>query len=343
MNNSRPEARKLRIGIIAPPWIACPPTRYGGTELVVDTLARGLAAGGHDVTLFATGDSTCPVRREWVYEQALGSGIGTTAIELNHAAAAYDALNSCDVIHDHTLAGLFITQINPRIPTVTTNHGPFVDLLLVAISADQASRAPSDIPIAGMIHHGLDLDQYPFSPNASDYFACIGRFHPDKGIDRAITVARRAGVALKIAAKMQEPPERDYYTNIIKPRLGNGIDYIGEVDHQTKVELLGSARALINTICWPEPFGLVAIEALACGTPVIATNWGAMPELITHGVTGYIANTTTNLAKATVDIDRIDRWTCRAASEDRFSMTRMAQDHELLFRRVIRNWPQPTP
>jgi glycosyltransferase involved in cell wall biosynthesis len=327
---------------------------YGGTELVIDTLARGLAQRGHEVELFATGDSTCPVKRGWVYDRSIPSGIGTTAIELNHAAAAYQALAGCDIIHDTTLAGLFIGQLHPHQPIVTTNHGPFAPVLadvyrrtasvvpLVAISADQAARAPADIPVAAVVHHGLDLSRYRFNPIPGDYYACLGRMHPDKGIDRAIEIARLARVPLKIAAKMREPAEQRYFADVIEPLLGEGITYIGEADHPTKVDLLAGAKALLNLIRWPEPFGLVTIEALACGTPVIATPCGAVPELIEHDTTGYLAATTPDLVAAIRAVDRLDRPTCRRHAEQRFSMARLADHHEAVYRRVIRQWRRST-
>jgi glycosyltransferase involved in cell wall biosynthesis len=345
----------LRVGIIAPPWLPVPPPMYGGIELVIDALARGLAQRGHDIVLFATGDSTCTVKRAWVYDRSIPSGIGTTAIELNHAAAAYDALAGCDIIHDSTLAGLFIGQLRSGQPIVTTNHGPFAPILadvyrrtasavpLVAISADQASRAPADIPIAAVIHHGLDLARYRFRPTPGDFYACLGRMHPDKGIDQAIKVARAAGVRLKIAAKMREPAEQRYFVDVIEPLLGRGIEYIGEADHETKIELLGGARALLNLVRWPEPFGLVTIEALACGTPVIATPCGAAPELVEHNTTGYIATTAADLVAAVAAVERLDRRGCRLQADQRFSMERMADRHDTLYRAVIGHWEQPSP
>jgi glycosyltransferase involved in cell wall biosynthesis len=234
---------------------------------------------------------------------------------------------------------------------VATNHGPFVPLLadvyrhtahkvpLIAISCDQARSAPDGIPIAAIIHHGIDLDRYPFNPaGTGDYVACLARMTPDKGIDQAIRIARRAGIALKIAAKMREPAEQAYYAEVIEPMLGGGIDYIGEADHQTKIELLSGARALLNPVRWPEPFGLVTIEALACGTPVVGTPHGALPELVEHGVTGYLASSIGDLAGAVAAADRIDRRTCRQHAESRFTMQHMTHHHEALYRRIIQAW-----
>jgi glycosyltransferase involved in cell wall biosynthesis len=346
-------------GRVAPPWLAVPPSRYGGIELSVDVLARGLAACGHQVILFATGESACSapgVEVAWLYPEALGTQNASSAAELNHTHAAYQTLAGAgvDIVHDHTLAGLFVAQ-TATCPVVTTNHGPFSSQVLadvyrrtaprvplISISHHQAASAPPDIPVATVIHHGIDLDRYPFNPtNGAEYVAVLARFSPEKGIDRAIEAARLAGVPLKIAAKCAEPAEHAYYQQVIKPQLGPSIEYVGELDHQAKTELLAGAAALLNPVAWPEPFGLVNIEALACGTPVVATDRGAIPELIDPGTTGYLANTTTELAKALLDTDRIDRHQCRRAAEAQFSMKRMASDHEAFYHQVLTGEPAP--
>jgi glycosyltransferase involved in cell wall biosynthesis len=338
-------ADRMRVGIIAPPWVPVPPPAYGGTEVVLDALARGLATRGHDVTLFATGDSTCQVPRAWLFDRADFERFGMAA-ELSHTTAAYEALAGCDLIHDHTLAGLFLRHLHADVPVVTTNHGLFNDDLqrlyrrtnptipLIAISYDQASRAPSDVSVTTVIHHGLDLNRYPFGPEGGDYLVCLGRMHPDKGIDRAIRIARQAEQPLIIGAKMREPGERRYFEQVIRPLLGAGVDYVGEVDHRDKVELLRGARALLNPVRWPEPFGLVMIEAMACGTPVVATPAGAISEIVAHGMTGYLASTDAELVGALKAVDRIDRTTCREHVESRFTMERMARHHENLYQRA---------
>jgi glycosyltransferase involved in cell wall biosynthesis len=341
-------ATRLRVGIIAPPWVAIPPPGYGGIELAIDVLARGLRQRGHDVILFTTGDSTTPVERHYIYDTARTDTIGSIPVELCHVDAAYHALGSCDIVHDHTLSGLLLGP-HHQIPVVTTNHGPFVAPLtdlyrrtvrnvpLIAISGDQARRAPTDIPVSTVIHHSLDLDAYPYDPAGGDYLVTIGRMNPCKGIDHAIAAARAARVPLIIAAKNREPAENHYYNTVIKPLLGPGISYIGEIGHDTKIELLGGARALLNPIQWAEPFGLVMIEALACGTPVIATPNGAAPELIDHGTTGYLTTTPSDLDKAIRSIDRIDRARCRQHAEHRFAMARMAHHHEDLYLTVLQH------
>jgi glycosyltransferase involved in cell wall biosynthesis len=273
--------------------------------------------------------------------------MGDGLIELRHAAAAHDALASCDIVHDHTLIGPFLCRYRPGPEMVTTIHGPFNDALvdtyrrtagevpLIAISHNQASRAPASVPVAAVIHHGLDVDRYAFGPGAGNYLVSLGRMNPDKGIDLAIETARRAGVRLLIAAKMREPGERRYFDKVIRPQLGSDVEYVGEADHRQKLELLQGATALLNPIQWPEPFGLVMIEAMACGTPVISTPRGAAPEIVEHGVTGFLGRTTTELAGAVASVADLDRRACRDAVEARFSMNRMARDHERLYRSVL--------
>lgn len=339
---------RLKIGIIAPPWVPVPPPSYGGTELVLDVLARGLIDQGQDVTLFTTGDSTCQAPMDWLFEESEPDRIGTTVLELRHTSAAYESLAQCDIIHDHTLAGLYVSQLFPDATVVTTNHGPFSDELadvyrlvastipLIAISHDQAGSAPDDVPVATVIHHGLDLSRYQAqTAEPGSYLFSLGRMNPDKGIDRAIEVARAAGLPLLIAAKMREPGEQQYFTEVIEPMLGGDIQYIGEVDHIRKVELLQGALALLNPIRWPEPFGLVMIEALACGTPVIATNQGAAPEIVEDGLTGFLADTTQALVDAAVLAHTIDRQVCRRQAEERFSAQRMVEDHLRFYHQVI--------
>ena len=337
---------KLRIGMIAPPWVPVPPTSYGGTELVVDALCVALQQLGHDVTLFTTADSTCKVRRRSLFAHSVPDRIGTTVLELRHVAAAYDQFADMDVIHDHTLAGLFYRDA-PKVPVVATNHGPFNEDLadlygrisqripVIAISHDQAGRAPANLPIAAVIHHGLLLDRYRFGRGAGDYILFLGRITPDKGVDVAIRAARRAGMPLLIAAKMREPNELRYFQNVIEPMLGEGATYVGEVDFQTKIGLLSDARALINPILWPEPFGLVMAEALACGTPVVGFPEGAAPEIVEHGRTGFLVPDEDGLVAGLQRLPDIDRGACRWAAQRRFSAARMATDHVTLYRSVL--------
>jgi glycosyltransferase involved in cell wall biosynthesis len=335
--------------MLAPPWVAVPPTSYGGTELVLDVLCRGLQDRGHEVVLFTVADSTCAVRKKWLFEHPDPDRMGAAVLELRHAAAGYDAFVDCDIVHDHTLAGLFLGRGRPSMPIVTTNHGPFNDdlsdlygragLPLIAISHDQARRAPEHIEVSTVIHHGLDTTRYRFDPDGGDYLLSLGRMSPDKGIDVAIDVARRAGLRLLIAAKMREPAEQRYFAEVIEPMLGGGAEYVGEVGHRDKISLLGGAMALLNPIQWPEPFGLVMTEALACGTPVVATPSGAAPEIVQPGVTGYLGENSADLVAGVRKAAGLDRRRCRRSVEQYFSMERMAADHEAFYRSVLAEGP----
>jgi glycosyltransferase involved in cell wall biosynthesis len=336
----------VRIGLIAPPWLPVPPPAYGGTEAVVDRLARGMDAAGHQVVLVTTGDSTCPVERRWVFEGAQGARMGEAVAELRHLVHAYEAVRHCDVVHDHTVIGPAYAERMPGLPVVTTNHGPFDRELLdvyravahrvpvIAVSHTQAASARG-LPLAGVIHHGIDVDRFPLGTGAGGYLLFLGRMTPDKGAEQAIRVARRAGRHLLVAAKMREPAEHHYFEERVRPLLGGGVDFVGEVGGHEKVDLLAGASALLNPIRWDEPFGLVMIEALACGTPVVATARGAATEIVDPGVTGFLGRDDDELAVAVARVAELDRAACRAAVEMRFSTARMVDEHLDLFCRIL--------
>jgi glycosyltransferase involved in cell wall biosynthesis len=336
----------MKVGLVAPPWITVPPRGYGGTENVLDALARGLAAQGCEVVLATTGDSTCPVERTWVYERAVGVEQMAIADEIRHVSAAYTALADCDVVHDHTLVGPLWAARRPGIAAVTTNHGPFNDRLtplyreigdeigVIAISRDHA-RSAHGVPIAAVIHHGLITEEVPVGQGRGGYAAFIGRMHPDKGVVSAIHIARAAGIPLKLAAKMREVAEVDYFRTCVEPLLGGDVEYVGELGQADKYELLGSATCLLNPIRWPEPFGMVMIEALACGTPVVVSPCGAAPEIVESGVTGFVATGDDALAVAVLRAASLDRAMCRRAAERQFSSQRMAAQHITLYRQTM--------
>jgi glycosyltransferase involved in cell wall biosynthesis len=338
----------MKVGLLAPPWVPVPPPSYGGTEAVVDRLARGLVAAGHEVLLFAPGDSTCPVPTVPHTLQARPDQIGLTTVELAHVIRGHDCLSSCDVVHDHTLAGPSIGRRRGAPAMVTTSHGPFTPEVsdvyrsfarrvpIIAISHAQAVEASRQgIQVARVIHHGLDPDEV--TPGAGDggYLLFLGRMHPDKGVDAAARVARAAGVPLRIAAKMREPAEREWFEACVKPLLCEDVTYVGEAGRADALMLLQGATALVNPILWSEPFGLVMVEALAAGTPVLAFPNGAAPEIVEHGVTGYLCDDEDQMAKAVIDVQSLDRAACRQAVLTRFSTARVVEDHLALYERVI--------
>ena len=336
----------LRVGIIAPPWLPVPPVAYGGTENVLDILARGLITAGADVVLVTTGDATCPVPRRWVFPRALGVGNGGVAEEACHVIGAYALLGDVDVVHDHSLVGPLYARSIPGPPVVTTNHGPFNEVLtpiyraisqqmsVIAISRHQASEAEG-VAIAAVIHHGIDVERIPFGGGRGGYAAFLGRMHPSKGIEEAIVAARTTGMPLRIAAKMSEPAEREYFMARVVPHLGGDIEYIGELGRAEKYNFLKDAVCLLNPIRWDEPFGMVMIEAMACGTPVVTNNRGSASEIVDEGETGFLCDDTDSLVRALRRVEALNRSRSREVVEQRFSSQRMAADHIALYHRAI--------
>lgn len=338
-------ASSLSIGLVAPPWLPVPPGGYGGSLNVLDVLARGLQAAGHDVTLFTTGDSRCAVRRDWCFEHALGVGGDGVVHEARHVVEAYEALRGVDVVHDHTVMGALYAGSLER-PALATNHGPFdaersaiyravaARVPLVAISHHQATSA-GDVPVSAVIHYGLDLGQVPVGRGEGGYALFLGRMHPDKGVDVAIRVARHAGIPLRIAAKMREPLEQAYFAERVRPLLGGDVTYLGEVNTSDKYALLGEASCLLNPVRAAEPFGTVMIEALAAGTPVVARTNGSAPELVDDGTTGFLCRDESELARAVGLASSLRRAQCRQVAEERYSAGRMVSEHVALYRRLL--------
>ena len=340
----------MRIAQIAPLAEPVPPDRYGGTERVVALLTDELVRRGHEVTLFASGDSMTDAELVAPTKRSLRSDptvTETLAPHISELGMAFKRADDFDVIHSHIDYMAFpAARLSPT-PTVHTLHGrldlphlrqvfdEFHDLALVSIS--EAQRAPlRDLGLrwAATVHHGVPVELYPFTPRRGDYLLFCGRICADKGPDLAIEVAQRAAMPLKIAAKVDDA-DREYFEEEIRPRLDQpGVEFLGEVDEAAKLDLYAGARALLFPIRWPEPFGLVMIEAMATGTPVITRAFGAVPEIIEDGTTGFIGDTVDELAAAVGRVDRIDRATCRRRVEERFSVGRMVDDYERLYARL---------
>jgi glycosyltransferase involved in cell wall biosynthesis len=338
----------MDIALIAPPWLPVPAPAYGGTEAVLDQLARGLRAAGHAVLLVCHPDSECAVDRASVIPADDAVRMGRASIELENVIGAYELVKDADVVHDHTLAGPVYSARFPRLPVVTTIHGPFTRttnavfgaavprVALVAISHAHAASTP--LPIAAVVHHGIDVDEFPNGRGEGGYIAMLSRMAEDKGVHRAITIARAAGRQLKIAAKMREPHEVAYFDEYVRPHLGDGVEYVGELDAAGKRELLGAAAALLNPITWSEPFGMANLEALACGTPVVSCPRGATAEIVVHGVTGFLGETDDELIAGLATIDRIDRDACRSHVRRNFSVERMVAAYVDVFERQRRHY-----
>jgi glycosyltransferase involved in cell wall biosynthesis len=266
--------------------------------------------------------------------------------EVRHVMAGYESFGDCDIVHDHTLAGLLESTRYPTIPTVTTCHGPLAGdlrdiyarvaerLSLIAISHAQASQAP-EIPVAAVIHHGVQPEEFPCGTGSGGYLLFLGRMSPEKGAHRAIEIAEKAGLPLVLAAKMREPAEQQYFDEFVRPRLGHGAEYVGEVAGTEKLRLLGDAVALLNPIRWAEPFGLVMVEALACGTPVLTHPVGAAPEIVDHARTGFLCESDDDLTAAASLLPGIVRADCRDAVTRRFSTEQMIDKHLSLFDNLL--------
>ncbi|MDX2169446.1 MAG: glycosyltransferase family 4 protein [Deltaproteobacteria bacterium] len=339
----------MRIAQVAPLYEAVPPALYGGTERVVSYLTEALVALGHDVTLFASADSQTSARLVAPVPRALRLDPNCRDPLAHHVrmlGEVYRRAASFDVIHCHTdYLGLPLAAAAST-PTLLTLHGrldmPELAPLYAAhrgvplVSISDAQRRPlPDAAWIATVHHGVPIASLPFSATRGDYLVFLGRISPEKRPDVAIRVARRAGVRLRIAAKV-DPVDRDYFGRVVEPLLDHpSIEFLGEIGEHEKPALLGGALALLFPIDWPEPFGLAMIEALACGTPVITRPCGSVPEVITDGVTGCVASSEDDLVAAVARAARLDRAVCRAEVERRFDAAGMAQQYVAVYRRML--------
>lgn len=350
----------LRIAQLAPPFETVPPAGYGGTERVVSTLTEELVRRGHDVTLFASADSRTSAKLVPIVEVALWHHDPPCNDFTAHRSAIFgtilDEIDDFDIVHSHLDYHGFPLAHAPRRTMLTTLHGrldvpsllptyrAFAELPLVSIS--NAQRRPLvNANWVGTVQHGIDLNRFTFNPEPGQYLAFLGRISPEKGLDVAIRVARRAGWPLRVAARpplsFSHNPEmerdRDYFEHVIQPLLSEpGVELIGEVGGVEKDEFLRNAAALLFPIHWPEPFGLVMPEALACGTPVLALREGSVPEVLENGVTGFICHFEDELVRAVARIPELDRFRCRSEAERRFSPAAMADAYERIYAQSLR-------
>jgi glycosyltransferase involved in cell wall biosynthesis len=339
--------RALRIAMLAPPWFEIPPRAYGGIEWVVHWLVEGLMERGHDIFLVAAGDYSGSARFVQSYRAPPSARVGQTMPELVNAAAAAHGLTDLDldIVHDHSLAGPLLS-FGRSIPTIVTAHGSVSgeywryyshlreSISLVAISDAQRRSAPT-LPWAARVHNAVPVNEYPFREEKDDYALFLGRIGPEKGAHLAVEAARRAGIRLVIAAKCTQPEERAYFEEHVSPRLGPDDEWRGEVDTRTKKDLLSRARCLLFPVQWEEPFGMVMVEAMACGTPVVALKHGSVSEVVKHGATGYICDDPAQLSAAIGACDDIDPSACRTWVAQQFDTATMVSGYERVYRLAI--------
>lgn len=341
----------MRIAQVAPLYESVPPKYYGGTERVVSYLTEELVRQGHEVTLFASGDSVtkahlvAPCRRSLRLDR---NCIDQLAHHLLMLELVFKNTRYFDIIHFHIDYLHFPLTRRQKTPTLTTLHGrldipdliplykEFKDIPVVSISNAQREPLPW-INWQGTVYHGLPEDLYTFRETPGKYLAFLGRISPEKRVDRAVEIAKQVGMELKIAAKVDKI-DQTYFESVIEPLLKDPlIEYIGEIGEGEKDAFLGNAYALLFPIDWPEPFGLVMIEAMACGTPVIAYRRGSVPEVMVEGVTGFTVTTLEDAVNAVERVSRINRKQCRQVFEERFSASRMAQDYLAIYQQLLEN------
>ena len=346
----------MRIAQVAPLYESVPPKAYGGTERVVHFLTEELVRLGHEVTLFASGDSDTSARLLPQCETSLRLSGGAVDGLAEHVCMIEDVVQRArefDVVHFHIDHLHFPVSRAVSLRQLTTLHGrldlanlrrvydEFADMPVVSISDAQRTPLPQARWI-GTVHHGLPAALLPFQARRGDYFAFVGRISPEKRVDRAIAIATALQTPLRIAAKV-DPVDRDYFTSEIEPLLDNPlVDFVGEIGEAEKGGFIGNAKALLFPIDWPEPFGLVMIEAAACGTPVVAFRHGSVPEVMVDGVTGYVVDTLADATEAARAATTLDRARIRAVFENRFTATRMAKDYLRVYKALLES-PDEAP
>lgn len=340
----------MKIAQIAPIIERVPPKKYGGTERVVYALTEELVRRGHEVTLFASGDSKTSAVLKYVYPRALREArlkdiYGNNVWSIANIASAYEMGDQFDIIHDHTgYMGVPAATLS-KTPVVMTMHGPFTPEMrqifdmfrkphLVTISDAQRFPAPA-LNYAGTVYNGLAMEEYPFSEENEGYLLFVGRISMEKGVHHAIEVAQQLNMKLIIAAKLEQV-DRPYFLEHVEPFLNEDIQWIGEVDEQERNRLMSKALCFLHPITWREPFGLTIIEAMACGCPVVAFDKGSIPELIRNGETGFVVQDVEGMIDAVKNIGTIDRHTCREHALESFSAKKMADGYEEIYRNLIK-------
>jgi len=363
--------RKLKIAQVAPLWYPVPPKGYGGTEAIVSKLTEGLIKKGHQVTLFASADSKTKARLVPVVNKNLFS------LNVPWLCDSYNVLNliksfsrakEFDILHTHIDVYDPVFRAKSPVPTVATLHNifwpstqqkngtwheyrariliynQFLKLPYVAISNSYRKQCPAKIKFVETIHHGVDVSQLKFNPKPENSFVWLGRLAPNKGLHLAVRMAKKLGFRLEISGKITSFENEVYFKKEIRPYLSSRIKFVGEIkEEKEKAKFLGKGMALIYPLLWEEPFGIVMAEALACGTPVIAFNRGAAPEIVEDGKNGFIVKNLNGMKKAIFNIEKIDRFNCRKIAEAKFSLEKMIKNYENLYYKIIKDYGQKTP
>jgi glycosyltransferase involved in cell wall biosynthesis len=336
----------LKIALIAPPFISVPPADYGGTELFIAQLGEGLQEAGAEVVVYANGQSRVNVERRWIYDKSqwpIKMESNAWMKELNHQSwAIRDAAKNCDIVHLHSPQAICFSRFieQPVLLTLHGHHQPHLSELYAHypevhyICISDFQRRQESMPRLRTIYHGIDLKQYRFSEKKKPYLSFIGRIAPIKGTHLAIDVAKRTGIPLKIAGDVQ-PAYSDYFEAKIKPEIdGRLVEYIGTADLKAKNELLCNSMAMLFPIQWNEPFGLVMVESMACGTPVLAMPGGSVPEVVRDGVSGYICRSVVSMAKRLKDLSLKPR-AIRQYVEQNFSLQHMVGNYLSMYEQAV--------
>lgn len=344
----------MRIAILAPPWIPVPPPEYGGTEQVIDLLATELTRRGHEVTLYAPPGTNSRAQVVPVLERPHPDQIQMSIFEADHVASAFDGIGEAvaagrpfDIVHDHSGFTAWAFAGRLEVPLIHTLHGPFTNETrdfyrrharkgwAIAISRYQARRAPAELRIVDTIYNPLVVDDFPLVEEKSGYLLWVGRMNEEKGPQRAIAAARRAEKPLVIAGPVQ-PGQEEFFAREIEPHIdGDEVTYMAEIGGPKKAKLFAHATAFLMPIRWPEPFGLVMTEAMACGTPVIAFPEGSASEVVRHAETGFLVNDEEEMATAVGRVAELEPARCREYVRERFDIVAVTEAHERAYRRVV--------
>jgi glycosyltransferase involved in cell wall biosynthesis len=337
----------MKIAILSPIHWRTPPVEYGPWELITSYITEGMVKLGHDVTLYATGDSKTSARLKWTCPKPLmeDPGLEPKVYQYLHIASVFEDADQYDIIHNHYDAYPLVFSKLVKTPVVTTIHGfsspqvtqifkKYSNTSFVSISYADRKHAP-DLNYAANIYHGIPVDEYPYNDKPDNYFCYVGRISPDKGIHNAVKLAEKLNIDLKIAGLIA-PENKEYFEKEVKPHLNSKIQYLGLVSQDEKKNLLKKARGFLHLNTYPEGFGLTLIESMACGTPVIGMDLGSIPEVIDDKITGFVAKNLEEAESAIKDIDSISRKSCRERVEKNFTVKQMVDNYEKVYQNILK-------